>query len=605
MPNKNCGTIVEFDELSPTPSIRFNGSGAILRASLSAKAMFGIDDNSQRTLEAILPDAVHLDLAQYISVGKEATFCSCVDDRHYHVVLRGYPEYGLGQLSALDITEYRSMGEDLVRARVERRHQVKELSCLYGLAEALSTRETVAEICEDVVRLIPAAWHHADIARARIVLGEVEYVSQPFEMTQWGQSAVIIVDGVAQGMVQVFYIEPRSLPTGDGHFLSAERHLLDAIARTLGEAIGRRSAEAENRDKTRSLARERNQLETILRSIGEGVVVTDGSTRVVLMNRSAQELLGAPGETIGTPFLSLIEDGGFIEAWRTTAVSGEEFAKVDLAVGSEEEARTLWATRSVIRGLGGGGTWHVTILQDVTKERRIDQMKSDFVSAVSHELRTPMTSIKGFVKTILNKPNMPVDVQRRFLSIIDEDADRLIRLIEELLLIARLESGYVLLERDPINLAVVTGHVAASLGPFVEERGLELVQDIPRDLAEPQGDAKKLQVVLHNLVENAIKFTPKGGTVTLQGRNAADHVVLRVSDTGMGIPRGDLERIFDRFYRVHREGELAEGTGLGLFIVNEMVKLHGGWVDVTSKVGKGSTFTVCLPLIIPRERGTG
>lgn len=474
--------------------------------------------------------------------------------------------------------------------------QLKELSCIYGLAESLRTRESVEEICQDLVRLIPPAWRYPEYARARILMDGREHVSQPFTETKWGQSSAIVVNGRARGMVQVYYTREVWKDAEDGPFLPAERKLLDAVARTLGEAIERREYEMDSRRKAVILAQERNRLETILRGIGEGVVVTDTNDMVLMMNPAAQGLLGVTDrEPIATNFLSLLSDPDFCEMWRKSAAIGEDFAKKDMRVG-DPPSRTLWVTRSRIPELVQGEDCYVTILHDVTREREIDQMKTDFVSAVSHELRTPMTSIKGFVRTLLRDPNMPVHLREHFLGIIDEEAERLTQLIEALLEMGTIEAGRVVIERAPVDIVQTISHVVSSLTPAILGKQLEFVRDVPEDLPKPLGDSKRVYTIIINLMENAIKFTPKGGRITLSARADGRELVLIVRDSGEGIAKEHLERIFERFYQVRGGSHKAPGAGLGLFLVKEMVTLHGGTVGVESEPGKGAAFTVRLPL---------
>lgn len=589
------GDMTPLDELNPFPVARFNGAGEVLEANAAAAGAFGFVSGGAGRLGAILPDVERLGLPELIAVGGRRMFCAKVGDRRWQLTLVGEPKRGIGQLYAFNVSDYEDITREVGRIRAEHQRQQKELMCIYGLAEATCTRETAQEICRDAVSLIPEAWRYPEHARARIVLDGQEYLSQPFEMTTWGHSAVIMAEGAARGMVQVFYTKDCRRPGEDGPFLPAERQLLDAIARMIGEAIARRGAEAGNRAKALILAQERNRLETILNSMGEGVVVTDSHTRVVMMNPAMEELLGAAAAACaGMDFLSFVPDEAFREMWCETAEQNRNFAKKHVNLG-HPEPRMCWATRSSIRNMGQADTWHVTIFQDVTREHEIDQMKSDFVAAVSHELRTPMTSIKGFVRTLLGKPHVNPQLRTHFLTIMDEEADRLIMLIEELLLIARIESGQVLLECEPVALEETARHVTAALEQLAQAKDIRLAFDIDTPRPVVWGDAKKLHTVLHNLVDNAIKFTPNGGWVRGRICREGDQVVLEVADNGVGIPEESRDKIFDRFYRVHREGEVVPGTGLGLFIVREMVGLHRGRLAVESEPGKGSVFRVFLP----------
>lgn len=491
------------------------------------------------------------------------------------------------------------------RVLVTFEQQLKELSCIYGLAESLRTRETVAEICEDLVLLIPPAWRFPDLARARIVLDEVEYASKGFTETQWGQSSAIVVDGRARGMVQVYYTDDVHGTVLSEPFLASERKLLDAVARTLGEAVERREIEADNRRKAVILAQERNRLETILRGIGEGVVVTDTRDRVLMMNHTAQQLLGfAEREPLATDFLTLLEDEAFRVMWRETVASGQDITKADVHL-REPFNRTLSVTRSRIPELIQGEDCYVTILHDVTKEREIDQMKTDFVSGVSHELRTPMTSIKGFANTLLRNPHMPREKREHFLHIIDEEAERLMALIEEVLEIGSIESGRAVMNRKLLDVAAQVASAAASLSAAMEAKQIRFSQRIEHGLPQLFVDPLKLHTIIGNLLENAIKFTNPGGNVRIAAYLDFDDVVIEVADSGIGIPPEHIDNIFQRFYQVKGGTRKTAGAGLGLFLVKEMVTLHGGTVAVRSEVDKGTTFVVRLPLKAPAQNDGG
>ncbi|MBX7255503.1 MAG: cell wall metabolism sensor histidine kinase WalK [Candidatus Hydrogenedentes bacterium] len=474
--------------------------------------------------------------------------------------------------------------------------QLKELSCIYSMAESLRTGESVPDICKEIVRIIPTAWRFPEHAFARIMFDGINYDSAQIVSTPFVQSSAIVVNRKPRGMVQVFYADTVQSRKDVGPFVASERKLLDTIARMLGEAIERHEAEADNRRNALLLAQELNRLETIVRTIGEGVVVTDTHDRVLLMNTVAQDLLGySRREPVGENLLLVLHDTRFREMWRETASSGIDFTKEELRIESVPP-RILWATRSRIPELLQGEDCFVTIFQDVTKQREIDQMKTDFVSAVSHELRTPMTSIKGFVSTLLHKPDIEPERRERFLSIIAEESERLMKLIEDLLEMASIESGRASVRLAPVEVSRVVETVASALLPVIEGKHLTFVRDIPRDLSPIVADASKLHTIIFNLVENATKFTPPGGTISISARADDVNLELTVKDSGIGIARENLDRLFERFYQVQHGSDKSPGTGLGLYLVKEMVTLHKGSVSVDSELGGGAVFRVVLPL---------
>lgn len=481
------------------------------------------------------------------------------------------------------------------------RQRMRELSCFYGLTESLRTRGNLGEVCEDLAHLIPEVWQFPDIARSRVVIDGEVHLSQPFKDTNWGMSAAIMAGGRARGSLQVFYTENRANEGGGEPFLPAERKLLDALARTLGEAIEKREAEAEIRKQSIVLAQERNRLETILRSIGDGVVVTDNADRILLLNPAAQELLDLRADDgLGKALLGFIPDSAFRKAWAEADAAQSEAFKHDFHVSGPVD-RAITATRTRVPGLVQGMSGSVTILHDVTKERHIDQMKTDFVSSITHELRTPMTSIKGFAATLLRSPAIEPERRTRFLAIIGQEADRLLGMIEELLLISRIESGAMFLEPAEVDFEALVHRVVAALEPLIAKKALVMELDIHPQLPHLVGDEEKLRIIVYNLLGNAVKFTGDEGKIWVKTWADDTDLYFQVTDSGIGIPEDEKDRVFLRFYRVHRPGSAHPGTGLGLFITREIVTLHGGAIALESEEGKGASFTVRLPLQGPAE----
>jgi signal transduction histidine kinase len=239
----------------------------------------------------------------------------------------------------------------------------------------------------------------------------------------------------------------------------------------------------------------------------------------------------------------------------------------------------------------------VMVLHDVSQQREIDRMKSDFISSVSHELRTPLTSIKAYAETMLSDKNMTEETRREFLSVINEESDRLTNLINDILEISRIESGTIEITRKSVNVISVVSRAVADLEHLAGKKKIRLQTDIAEQLPLTLGDENKIHSMVSNLVNNAIKFTPDNGLITVSAQISHDgsQLIIKVADNGMGIPKEDLPKIFGRFYRVNRPGKQIQGTGLGLAIVKEIVIRHDGRIEVESEIEKGSTFTVYLP----------
>jgi len=373
-----------------------------------------------------------------------------------------------------------------------------------------------------------------------------------------------------------------------------ERSYFSAFVRDLREI---KKAEQE-------LAMEKERLSVTLAGMAEGVVVTDQEGKVILANPAAENLLMSSEKGyLGEEFTSLVNDSGFKIRWEAAFKGGEDL-KNQKFVQNEAEGQFLAATTSSIKLLTGGEEKDqgvITILRDVTKEIEIDRMKSDFVSSVSHELRTPLTSIKGFTSTMLKKSDaIGPEKSKEFLSIILQETGRLETLIRDLLEISVLESGQISLNIELVNLEDIFSGVMAVAGPMAEGKKIQLTTT-NNFRGELSADKDKLQTAILNLVTNAIKFTPENGRVILSSAKAEGKAVIVVEDTGLGIPRRDLDNVFNRFFRVHRPGTEIQGTGLGLSIVKEIVELHGGKMEVQSQIQTeveqgGSEFSLFLPL---------
>lgn len=345
--------------------------------------------------------------------------------------------------------------------------------------------------------------------------------------------------------------------------------------------------------------------EAILDGASDGIVVFAPDSRVAYANPAAVEMLGSRASSLVGRQVSLDELLG------THACDGEECAcdLPDAMARSEsrevivdgEEQRVLAVRANPVRDREGGVIGRVVSLHDITAERRVALMKNEFVSTVSHELRTPLTSIKGYVDLILDGEAGDInDIQREFLSIVQENSDRLVSLINDLLDISRIESGRIHLRVEPLDVADIVEGAAETFRAVAEHAGVSISTKVARGLPRAAGDRDRIGQVLLNLTSNAIKYSPGGGTVTISARRRGGFVEIAVADPGIGISREDQTRLFEKFYRV--DSSLTReigGTGLGLSICKTIVELLGGGIWARSAPGKGSTFTFSLPVAPP------
>jgi two-component system, OmpR family, phosphate regulon sensor histidine kinase PhoR len=359
------------------------------------------------------------------------------------------------------------------------------------------------------------------------------------------------------------------------------------------------------KERTEQLAEEKELLAVTLSSMGDAVIAVDAENRITLFNKAAEQLTGWRFEEVHyKPVDCVIKIVN--EQTKKTADSPidrvlesreiESGTGNDALIARNGRECPITATAAPIRKNDGTMTGIVMVLHDVSQQREIDRMKSDFISSVSHELRTPLTSIKAYAETMIEDRNMSDDTKHEFLQIINEESDRLTNLINGILDISKIEAGTIEIIRKPVNIALVAKRAAESLEHVASKKKIQLKTDIAEHLPEITGDENKMYSMITNLINNAIKFTPENGTVSVSAKLVNNELVIKVSDTGMGIPKDDLNKIFGRFYRVNRPGKQIQGTGLGLAIVKEIVLRHDGRIDVESEIEKGSTFTVYLPV---------
>lgn len=361
---------------------------------------------------------------------------------------------------------------------------------------------------------------------------------------------------------------------------------LAALARALN-SLGR-----EMQASVAALEAERDKLKGILEGMAEGVVATDRDERIVHLNPMAARLLGTSGEVESHPIWEATRLHEVSEALSQAMASGERVNASIVQPGAPDRALDLRASPLLADGETVGA---VLVIEDVTQLRRLETMRQDFVANVSHELKTPITAIRGMVETLIDDPEAPPAVQRRFLEKVLRQAERMGSLVTDLLSLARLESGSEL-ESTPIDLRSAIQASIRSLQPALEARAVALEVGLPELPVIVLGEEEALRQAVTNLLDNAIKYSATGKKVRVGLRFAPSRVLIEVEDQGIGIEAHHRERIFERFYRVDkaRSRELG-GTGLGLAIVKHIAHALGGEVSVDSIPGVGSTFRIHLP----------
>jgi PAS domain S-box-containing protein len=381
-------------------------------------------------------------------------------------------------------------------------------------------------------------------------------------------------EGELHGVLAVFSRKPRS-------WQEEEIEALAALAANASVAF----AKAEL---YQQVELERGRSVAILGNVADGIVAVDRDERIVLWNPAAERITGVPSEeAMGRTVSEVLQRELRSES---EGVSGDRL--VPIRRGDNEVWLSL--TEAVMRDPAGETAGRIFAFRDISAERVVDQMRSDFVSTVSHELRAPLTSIYGFAATLLREDvQFEEDERKVFLTYIESEAQRLTTIVDKLLSVARLDAGDLQLALAPVDLRALVAEVVDLAREEFEGDNHEFVLDLPDAPLPARTDSEKLRQILSNLVDNAVRFSPAGGRVTIGASRRTDTIVLTVADQGVGIPIAEQERIFSKFYRV---GDAQTGgTGVGLFIAQGLVSALGGRITVQSAEGRGSSFVVELP----------
>ena len=376
----------------------------------------------------------------------------------------------------------------------------------------------------------------------------------------------------------------------------------DEIGR-LGQAFNTMAAELHDRMQT--ITANHNKLLAILSSMDEGVVAVDRDDRVVHMNAVAGELLGqVPEQCLGQLIWELTRDGDISRALAHARESGESTrVEVHLRSGTSPEERVLQLNASPLTDAEGERSGAVVVVNDLTELRRLEGIRRDFVANVSHELKTPLAAIRAMIEMLVDAPDLSEEKQRDFHQRVLRQTERLTTLVQDLLTLARIEDQPPPASNSVVDLRDCVALARTRFLPQAEQQGLRLETRVPDVRVPIAADEEDLRQILDNLLDNAIKYTARGGhvEVLLQLSEDGTSAQLEIVDSGVGIEPRHLDRIFERFYRVDkaRSRELG-GTGLGLAIVKHLALSLGGTVDVESAPGRGTRFSVELPLAPPR-----
>ena len=343
---------------------------------------------------------------------------------------------------------------------------------------------------------------------------------------------------------------------------------------------------------------EREHAHAIIYSISDAVLVTDPFDDVVLANESAARTFNFDIDPASrTPMSKVLNDPKMIELIQEMRQSNSRAGRriVEHQVRTPAGGRTFKVTLSCVADsrAADGPAGVVAVLHDMTKEKEVAEMKNDFVSSVSHELRTPLASIKAYVEMLIDGEAEDDKTKREFYEVIQNEANRLSRLIDNILNISRIESGLVKVHKQPQSLTVIIKEALEVIAPQAQQRSIAIKEQLTPVFYQTHADRDMLYQAVLNLLSNAVKYTPEGGMITVETLvdESKRIVITRITDTGVGIPPKDLPFVFDKFYRCEANSRMAKGTGLGLSLVRQIIEgVHRGRIFVESQLGKGSCF---------------
>jgi signal transduction histidine kinase len=385
-------------------------------------------------------------------------------------------------------------------------------------------------------------------------------------------------------------------------FSLADLELLTAIGNQIGIAIA-------NAQLIDDAERRRATLDSVMNSLVDGLVLVDRRSRLTYMNPRAQSMLGLPARALATQALEvmdgdikgrLLQPEQVLAQLQAAAADPQNTPMVEFTL-TAPVARTLQARFFPIHDAAGGHLGLGLLLRDITRERELDEMKSQLLATVSHELRTPLASIKGFATTLLRQDvKWDEDSRREFLAIIDQESDRLSELISNLLDMSRIEAGTLRVEPEPIDLHPIVRETASEFQMLTRDHPIRVESSSPLPLV--LADPRRVRQVLRNLVENAVKYSPGGGSIDVTLQVGPASVRVSVADQGIGIEPQHLDHVFDRFYQVDSAStRKVGGSGLGLSISKAIIEAHKGEIWAESAVDRGSTFHFSLPLALRRH----
>lgn len=336
------------------------------------------------------------------------------------------------------------------------------------------------------------------------------------------------------------------------------------------------------------IAREKSKAEGILMNMSDGVIAASKDGTIQVINGAARSMLSGYPVSEGDNAFDMIKE-----------LTGQTMAFEDLSVNNKMVFKTsngvFNAHFAQFKGDRDETEGFVVVIHDITEQQKLDSMRKQFVADVSHELRTPLTTIKSYVETLMSD-DIDDNARNRFLQVVNKEVDRMVRLVKDLLLLSNLDSNKYAMKKETIDLKKMLTDVVSNMRLLAYNKSQQLYTKFCEEDITVEGDADKLEQVFINVINNSIKYTPNNGKIEISAALVGDKAIVTITDNGIGIPREDIEKVFERFYRVDkaRSRELG-GTGLGLSICKEIVSAHKGTIEIESELNRGTSVRICLP----------
>jgi two-component system phosphate regulon sensor histidine kinase PhoR len=354
---------------------------------------------------------------------------------------------------------------------------------------------------------------------------------------------------------------------------------------------------ARQQELERQIAGRESGTQTILGAMQDGLLVVDARSRIVLMNQPFEKLFELRDPAVGVPLIEAVRHATLDELLAETLGTGEAMrSELSVADSRTHSERHIEVSAVPIKKADDEMSGAVVLFHDITELKQLDRIRREFVANVSHELRTPLSILRGYLEVLLDEPETSREELTRILSIMERHSKRLQRLVDDLLSLAQLESSQAKLELSVVRVDELLNNLIRDWKEKLAAKNLKVIVDLASEALTLRADGTRLEEVLHNLLDNAVKFSPENGQIHLRAVRRGSEMVLSVADNGLGISKEHLPRIFERFYRADkaRSRELG-GTGLGLAIVKHIAQLHGGRVEAESELGRGTIIRVVIP----------